>query len=148
MKVTSCGFLIQSNGLYLLGHTTQPPSYLFNPHDSIWSIPKGIMDANETELDTAIRETMEETGIDVRDYYDVSKSELIYTVTIKHKTIKVYSLIDVDRKFVNLDFKCQSLIHNPNMPEMEGKPELDMFIWANKLQANRLVFKSLKPLFE
>ncbi len=31
---------------------------------------------------------------------------------------------------------------------MNGKPEIDMFIWVNKEQASQLIQDSLKGLFE
>ena len=44
-----------------------------------WDIPKGQMEAGETEQETALREVKEETGVDVEIISD-KKSTLEYTV--------------------------------------------------------------------
>ena len=44
-----------------------------------WDIPKGHMEAGETEQETAVREVKEETGVDVEIISD-KKSTLEYTV--------------------------------------------------------------------
>ena len=55
MKKTSCGILIlNAHAELLLCHATGTP---------IWDIPKGGDDPGETEMQTAIRETAEETGL-------------------------------------------------------------------------------------
>jgi 8-oxo-dGTP pyrophosphatase MutT (NUDIX family) len=55
MKKTSCGILIlNAQGELLLCHATGTP---------IWDIPKGGAEPGESELETAIRETAEETGL-------------------------------------------------------------------------------------
>lgn len=147
MKPVSCGFLIESNGLYLIGHATQPRSYVFNPDDELWTIPKGIVNKNETDIDAAVREVREETGINIPDYYDISDIPVYMTIATHYKTIKVFHLLDSDSKLSNIECKCNSIIQNKNMPQMNGLPEIDMFMWANKQQAQKLVFSSLKPLF-
>ena len=68
-KEKSCGCIVIDNGKVLLiqhlkGH---------------WDIPKGHMEAGETEQETALREVKEETGVDVEIISD-KKSTLEYTV--------------------------------------------------------------------
>ena len=147
MKLTSCGFLIESGGLYLIGHSTQAHNNIDIIHDEMWTIPKGIMNNGETELDTAVRETMEETGIYLPDFYDVTQVPLYMTITTRYKIIKVYHLVDIDKKLFNRDCVCNSIINNKNMTHMNGLPEIDKFMWANKETAGKMVFSSLKPLF-
>jgi len=146
MKPTSCGFLIESNGLFLIGHATQSKSYIFNPDDELWTIPKGIVNKGETELEAAIREVFEETGIHIPDY-DVNDLPVYMTIATHYKTIKVYHLLDTKSVLSNIECNCSSIIQNKNMPHMNGLPEIDMFMWANKQQAQKLVFSSLKALF-
>lgn len=51
----SCGVLVLSaQGELLLGHAAATPR---------WDIPKGRCEAGETEVQTAVRETAEETGL-------------------------------------------------------------------------------------
>ena len=68
-KEKSCGCIVIDNGKVLLiqhlkGH---------------WDMPKGHMEAGETEQETALREVKEETGVDVEIISD-KKSTLEYTV--------------------------------------------------------------------
>ena len=51
----SCGCIIIDNGKVLLVKQTSED----------WGFPKGHVENNETEIETAIRETKEETNIDV-----------------------------------------------------------------------------------
>jgi 8-oxo-dGTP diphosphatase len=39
---------------------------VFRPHHNDWSLPKGKLDPDETELDAALREVYEETGLQCR----------------------------------------------------------------------------------
>lgn len=52
----SCGCIIIENGKVLLIRQT----------NGIWGFPKGHVERNETELQTAVREVKEETNIDVK----------------------------------------------------------------------------------
>ena len=68
-KEKSCGCIVIDNGKVLLiqhlkGH---------------WDIPKGHMEAGETEQETALREVKEETGVDVEVISD-KRYTLEYTV--------------------------------------------------------------------
>ncbi|MEM9828490.1 MAG: NUDIX domain-containing protein [Planctomycetota bacterium] len=50
------------------GRGQRPQSFLIMRHADRWDWPKGHCDGNETFLETAIRETQEETGIGIRDF--------------------------------------------------------------------------------
>ncbi len=52
----SCGFLIYRNN--------PARSFLLMRHTDRWDLPKGHVDPNETNLECALRELKEETGID------------------------------------------------------------------------------------
>ena len=55
-KVKSCGFLI---------YRTQPQrSILLMKHPKRWDLPKGHVDEGETNMECALRELQEETGIE------------------------------------------------------------------------------------
>lgn len=57
-KVKSCGFLI---------YRTQPQrSILLMKHPKRWDLPKGHVDDGETNMECALRELHEETGIEKR----------------------------------------------------------------------------------
>ena len=57
--VESCGFLI------LRSHPK--PAFLLMKHRSRWDLPKGHVDAGETDMQCALRELEEETGIGQAD---------------------------------------------------------------------------------
>jgi bis(5'-nucleosidyl)-tetraphosphatase len=58
-EVKSCGFLIVRG---------DPISeFLLMQHDDRWDLPKGHVDPGETEMECALRELWEETGIKERD---------------------------------------------------------------------------------
>jgi len=61
-KLISAGFLIQSKDKYLLGHASG------RGMTKGWGIPKGKQDKGETLLETAIRETFEETALPLQLY--------------------------------------------------------------------------------
>lgn len=148
MKLSSAGFLIESNGLYLLGHATQSDKYVFNPEDRNWTIPKGVVDEGESLFQGAVRETIEETGFDVTSYWDFSEEPIPdVVISTKRKDIYIFKLKDASGKLPLRDFFCDSIIENERLPHMNGKPEIDMFIWVNRTQAEKLVFNSLKILF-
>lgn len=68
-----------------------------------WSFPKGHVEANETELETAQREIMEETGIDV--ILDPTFRETVsYSPKKDTQKIVVYFLAQAK----NYDFKAQA----------------------------------------
>ena len=58
-KVKSCGFLIIRDD--------PSPSFLLMRHANRWDLPKGHVDPGETNLQCALRELEEETGITVSD---------------------------------------------------------------------------------
>ncbi len=57
--IKSCGFLV-------VRHLPRP-AFLLMRHSDRWDLPKGHVDRGETELETALRELQEETGIATAD---------------------------------------------------------------------------------
>jgi ADP-ribose pyrophosphatase YjhB (NUDIX family) len=58
----SAGFVIIQDNKILLGHPTNQPWF------NSYSFPKGRMEEGEDFLETALRETKEEIGIDIKKY--------------------------------------------------------------------------------
>ena len=76
-KITAAGvFLINKSNKLLICHPTQHPS-------NVWSIPKGKVEALETFANACIRETFEETNIDISDYKD--KMIMLDSVNYSHR---------------------------------------------------------------
>ncbi len=80
--------MIHSSGLAII---YQKKILLVHPTGTAWSgtfsIPKGEVDSNETYLETAIRETFEEVGIDIEDDW-IDKTEYVIEYKNRRKTYK------------------------------------------------------------
>jgi 8-oxo-dGTP pyrophosphatase MutT (NUDIX family) len=127
---TSCGFLIEYRGLFLLCHATRQDG-LIAPNDNKWGIPKGEIEENGTPYSTAIRETLEETGINLNNY---SKSTIpIYNYKTKNKNYIVYYCLINSSTFNHKNLHCSSLIEGTNLPEN------DFFIWVKWETAKEMV---------
>lgn len=60
-RVLSCGLLITSPQGWLMAHATRTTR---------WDLPKGKLDPGETPMQAALRECLEETGLDLHAYAD------------------------------------------------------------------------------
>jgi len=135
--VFSCGvFIFNSDNELLICHPTGQPL------QCNWSIPKGKMDLGENELETALRETYEESNVYL---YDV-KRHVKYMGTQKYKKRNKF-IVGFIYKFVhhkNLDLKCTSLIEQGN--QNVGKPENDILKFVNIKIALKLLHEAQKKL--
>ncbi len=147
----SSGFLIKSNGLYLIAHVTQLTKIIPSVEDSKWSIPKGRLEEGESILAAALREVYEETNIDLASYegFDTSKVEAIdsYNST-KNKVVYVYFFNDISGNLRNVDLKCNSYVQDHSDSRYNGILENDEFKWVTKEEGERMVFLSQKHLFQ
>lgn len=149
--LTSCGFLIQSLDKYLLCH----PSNLrvgAKAGDKGWGLPKGKVD-NETEslLSCALRETKEETNLDLVLFTNitVSPNPIFSTSYLTNfngervsKTIQIFFALDKDGILQKQPLSCPTMVEGTNIPEM------DDFRWVTKVEAKKICTHSLKDLFE
>ena len=94
--IKSAGLLIIKNNKALL---VKPKTV---NADSNWSIPKGIIDENDKNIvETAIRETFEETGILIPKHkIDISKRSIISYVDVKGLLTKIifYFVVEISDK--------------------------------------------------
>lgn len=76
-KIQSCGFFIYREEPNL--------SFLLMEHPTRWDLPKGHVDPGETQMECALRELYEETGIpeDCIEIDDTFLYEQHYTVKLK-----------------------------------------------------------------
>jgi len=140
--IESAGVLLQSQGLYLLGHPSG------RGDTQTWGIPKGKVDERESRYEAAIREFEEETGLDLSTF---SRNELVienehcdkFRVGQK-KTVYVFRAWDVAtcQPLVHYPFRCDSLIENTD------RPELDAFKWATIDECITLSTPSQKEFFK
>jgi len=62
MRITNGAYIIDKRGNILITHPT-------NHVNTLWSIPKGLTDDDETSKEAAIREVWEETNLDLVDLW-------------------------------------------------------------------------------
>ena len=105
---TTCGlFLINNKNEIVLGHPSNSPYYF-------WSIPKGLVEKDESFLDAALRETFEETNIKLDINSNKIKRILEFDIIRYKKTkkqLKSYVII-IDDDFSDIDLKCTSTFDN------------------------------------
>jgi len=131
---TTCGvFLIHSGnhlGMELLiCHPT-------GADDMMWSIPKGLPENGEEELQAALRECRKETGVDVES---VSSSihpmgKRLYRT--KKKELCGFFAVCKERP---TQFCCSSF-------SPQGKPEVDLIVWTPIAVAINLIHESQRSL--
>jgi len=129
--VTSAGiFLINKEGKILIGHPTKHSN-------NSWSIPKGKLDEGETEYEAAVRETWEESNMDVSSvttYHELDKK--VYNH--KKKQLKPYVILETENP--ELDLETAEVKCNANVPEEKGGyPEMDDFKWVDVDEARGLL---------
>ena len=102
MRKVTCGIVIRVNNKILLGHSTG------NKH---WDIPKGLKDEGESFKEAALRETLEETGLNLYNEYlkDIGQFKL--------NSSKDIYLFEINQRLIValpkcLCYKCTALKNN------------------------------------
>lgn len=114
-RVLSCGILVRSPDGWLLAHATRTPR---------WDIPKGRVDPGETPIQTALREALEETGVDLTEFSDQLKDHGQHPY-IPKKDLHLFTL-DVDTAFDLSNCSCST-----NVVMAHGEyPETDKWEWV------------------
>lgn len=129
-KVKSCGFLIYRND--------PSPSFLLMRHPDRWDLPKGHVDPGETNLECALRELEEETGIKSSDI-DVDP-----TFKFKHKYVVKYSREGEVAKKKKLIIYLARLRHHVDI----SLTEHDGFEWVDWNPPHQVQEKTIDPLLE
>ncbi len=104
--------------------------------ENVWSIPKGRIEDGEDEIDAAVRETFEETNIDVSDWLIIHNLEPAPYPSGK-KVLYGLALFESQNRFSFdlFDIKC-----NSNVPlDLGGFPEMDGYKWVPIDEAEKLV---------
>ena len=105
----SCGIvLFHSDDFLVIQHSTES-----NEVEGHWDFPKGHIENNETELETATRELHEETGIDNFRLIDNFRHKITYNVNKNSKLIPkevIFFLAESFTKSIKLSSEHQNYI--------------------------------------
>jgi 8-oxo-dGTP pyrophosphatase MutT (NUDIX family) len=134
MKVICAGiFLVNNDNKLLVCHpTNHKPDFL--------SIPKGILYAGETLLQTAIRETYEECNITILETNGLRQLDSVEYTTNK-KILYPFLLLERNSGTLDwskFDFKCNSFVST----ERGGFPEMDNWMWVGLDDAVNLLHET------
>jgi len=133
-KVVAAGiFLVNKYNKVLICHPT-------NHKPDFWSIPKGKVEDGETLLEGALRETFEETNIDLSSCQGIKQLDAV-TYTHKKKVLNpflVWEPINQEIDWTSFDIKC-----NSHVPENRGGfPEMDAFKFVSIDEAKKLLHET------
>lgn len=128
----SCGILIEHQGKLLLGHATMTPR---------WDIPKGGIEEGETPKQAALRETLEEFGLDLSQ--EILEDLGVHPYIQYKKDLHLFKLSlanEIDTKKCH----CTAFIETPK----GNIPEMDSFQWIPIEKAEQYLGKSMVALFK
>lgn len=135
-KIKAAGvFIIQKSGKVLICHPTNHPS-------NVWSIPKGKVEDGETLMNAAIRETFEETNIDLTQLKDF-ELRYIGDEAYRHGKKILSGFMFLERQESTFDWDSIELRCDSMVPEEEGGfPEMDDFKWVEIKDAKELLHET------
>ena len=130
MVTTSGILIIDKDNRILICHPTNHPK-------NVWSIPKGKVNDGESIMDAAIRETFEETNINLSFFQCITPLE---PQTYTHKKKRLHPFLYLEKmnpkiKIHEFEIKCNSNVE----PEKGGFPEMDDFKWVSFDEAKKLL---------
>jgi len=122
----SCGIILfHSEDFLLIQHSSNS-----NKVEGHWDFPKGHVEENETELETASRELKEETGIDDFRLIDNFKHRITYNVNKNNKLISKEVILFLAESYTKV---------------VELSSEHQNYVWQNfELSQNRLTYANAK----
>jgi len=134
---TTCGiFILNNKSELLIVHPT-------NASWHSWSIPKGLVNPNETYLKAAIREVFEETNIDLNGHILEYVGEIKYPK--RSKLLKAY-FIQLDTDGSEFDLKCESTFIHKHTKEV--LPENNSVQWQSLDKAKLLIHSTQLELLK
>ena len=126
MKTTNGAYIVDSLGKLLILHPNNHPM-------NIWSIPKGLFDEGETDSkEAAIRETLEETNINLVLFQNQTKCEDlgVFKYNGKKKQLHAHLFhIDLPLSEMDLYLECKSMYEDIKTKELF--PECDIALWSD-----------------
>lgn len=125
----SCGcIIVNENKVLLIQH-----------NEGHWDFPKGHVEENETEVETAIREVKEETNLDVEVYEDKKYISEYYTNKGKFKQV-VYFLANS----INTELKMQEE-EIQNIEWISFEEAINKITYDNSREILRQVIRDINP---
>lgn len=134
-KTVSCGIvLLDPDGRVLLAHATGT---------NHWDIPKGQGEPGETEVASARREMVEETGIDVNAERLIDLGRFVYR---RDKDLHLFAARALDAELDLSRCVCVSLF--PRHYDGVMIPEMDAWRWVAPGEVGDYASRSLARLFQ
>ena len=137
MLVKTCGvFLLDRDNQLLICHPTGKSDF-----GNVWSIPKGLQDDGERDEETAVRELLEETGIEIEEeeLFFIGKNKY----KNKNKVLYAY-FIKLNKYKKEIKLFCDSTFKKNNI----YLPEIDKYNWVNLNDAELLLHSAQIPFIE
>jgi len=137
MKKAAGIILFNSEDKVLIEHPT-------NHDPNFWSFPKGMVDEGETYFEAAVRETYEETFLDLNKIdYRVLKELPEILFKNKRKRLKLF-VLKVNKTLYDFPFKCTSMVEKNRDGSLRENPfpEVDDYKWATLEEAYPLLHES------
>lgn len=129
MKTISCGVIILNElNEILMCHSTG---------NKFYDLPKGKMEKNETFEQTAVRETLEETGLDLKDKKLIFLGQYKYIPAPRKKDLCLflYKVKKDEIKIDELDCSTYTEINGSNKKEVDGYK----WIHINEIKKNTTI---------
>ncbi|WP_027793382.1 NUDIX hydrolase [Paraburkholderia acidipaludis] len=134
-KIVSCGtVLLDPQGRVLLAHATGT---------NHWDIPKGQGEPGETESASALREMVEETGIEIDAARLADLGRFVYR---RDKDLHLFAARALQQELDLSRCHCTSLF--PRREDGVMIPEMDAWLWVAPGDVARYASRSLTRLFE
>jgi 8-oxo-dGTP pyrophosphatase MutT (NUDIX family) len=125
-------FIVRKDNKVLICHPT-------NHAADFYSIPKGKVEDDEIFLEAAIRETYEETNLDLSETTDFTIYPL-KAVNYKNKNKILYPFLYLENKKSSFDWDGVEFKCNSNVPEDRGGfPEMDGYKWVTLDEASKVL---------
>lgn len=126
MKITNGAYIIDSLNKMLFVHPT-------NHSENTWSIPKGMFNEGETSSkEAAIRETMEETNLNLNDYNEYIEYEDLGESKYAHGNKKLRGhLFHMNIPLSTMDLKLGCISYFTNNKTKKEELECDIVEWKD-----------------
>lgn len=128
-------FIVRKDKKLLVCHPT-------NHKPNFWSIPKGKVEENETFLEGGLRETYEETNLNLveTNHFDIFPMQ---SVNYGHKKKILYPFLYLERMDSKFNWSEQEIKCNSNVPHERGDfPEMDDYKWVTLDEARELLHET------